>query len=541
MKTLHIFQQLFEQFKTGVVIVDGKGAICLANEAYGKMTGFSINELIGENIHSFLDSHALKNGLLEGGAAIKRKGKEDLFKWLYVNPIKNEDGTTAYYALIFRNFHVYGYDPLTKLPNRYLLMKQLKKSIEKAIEKRTELAVFFIDLDRFKLINDTLGHSNGDLLLKEASERIKAAIGDNNHLYRMGGDEFVCVIEHFGKEAEQYAGDIIQAFSSPVQLEMTDIYVTASIGISIFPYDGDDPETLITNADTAMYEVKKSGKNSFKKVNIEKNAGAYEELLLENSLRKAIKDEEFTLFFQPQINLKTGKMTAMEALIRWEHKDLGLISPGDFIPIAEETGLILAIDEWVLKKACLEAKTWQDNGLPPTKVAVNLSAAQFLHPGLIEKIDRILTETSLSPEFLELEITENMIMHDIQLAIQVLGKIKSRGIQISIDDFGTGYSSLSYLKDLPLDTIKIDRSFIKDIDKDMHSRSLTKAIVTLAHDLNLKVITEGIETKKQLALIKNQSCDAVQGYYFSRPLNSEMTMEYLRNYENSVQENLQDK
>jgi diguanylate cyclase (GGDEF)-like protein/PAS domain S-box-containing protein len=536
LNTTYLYKDIFEQFSAGALIIDELGTILNVNDAYCQLSGFHLRDVIGNNVDSFLESAYQQNENWQGEVYIKRKKEDDILQWLYASPINGSVGTDQYTILIIRDFHITGFDPLTKLPNRFLLPQALNKSVEKAYKNGTEFAVLFIDLDRFKFVNDTLGHHYGDILLTEAAKRIQTSIGNKNLIVRMGGDEFICIIEDLQNdmEAENYAKSIITAFSEPFKLKNTDIFITASIGISLFPYDGDEADILISNADSAMYQAKKKGRNQYEKVRVNESAGAFEKLLLENNLRKALKENELTLYFQPQINLKTNEMNSMEALIRWHHPELGLISPGDFIPIAEETGLILLIDEWVLRTACTKMKERQNAGFPPFRVAVNLSAAQFLQKDLIVKIDQILADTSLDPSYLELEITENMVMHDVKAAIQVLKNLKERGIHLSIDDFGTGYSSLTYLKDLPVDILKIDQSFIKDIDTNSNSSSLTKAIVSLGHDLNLKVIAEGVETNKQLSLMKQQSCDLVQGYIFSKPLNYEQTENYLNTYINSI-------
>jgi len=532
--TSTLYEDILKQLNACALIVDQEGMILFANEAYSEISGFTIDEVLGQKVDDYVEGTFNKDW--QGGVYLKRKEKGDLLQCLYTSPVKESSGSNHYTVLLIREFPYHGLDPLTKLPNRYLLNHQLDKSIQRAQAEGTYVAVLFMDLDRFKFVNDTLGHTYGDLLLQEAASRIRSSIGEDNLIVRLGGDEFVCVLADLSDDtkAEGYAKTIIDSFSKPFCLKDREIFVTVSIGLSVFPYDGDEGETLITNADSAMYKAKKKGRNQFEKVNINESAAAYERFLLETNLRKAIKENELTLYFQPQINIKTNEINAMEALIRWNHPEMGLISPADFIPVAEESGLILSIDDWVLRAACLKIKEWQNAGYPPVRVAINLSAAQFLQNNLIEKIDEILAETAVDPAYLELEITENMVMHDIQAAIDMLWKLKQRGIHLAIDDFGTGYSSLTYLKELPVDTLKIDRSFIKDVDSDTQSGSLTKAIITLAHDLNLKVIAEGVENIQQLALVKQQSCDTVQGFYFSRPLNDFQMVQYLKRYSHNM-------
>lgn len=524
------FQEFVQQLEASVLITDMSGVVIYSNPAYKELSGYDQEEVVGKKITTLLDGMGEKNKKWEGEVYIVKKNEESPLRWLYINPIKDKSGKEVYYAYIIRDFHVCGFDPLTKLPNRLWLDQKMSKSLDQARVSDSLLAVLFLDLDRFKFVNDTLGHTYGDQLLQEAVKRIQQSVGESNTIVRMGGDEFVCVLDKLTdeSEAETYARNIIKAFSNPFLLNNIDIFVSVSIGLSLYPYDGDDSDTLVTNADSAMYRAKRNGKNRYEKVRVDVSAGAFEKLLLENSLRKAIEREELILHFQPQINLKTNTVTAVEALLRWNHPELGMISPGDFIPIAEETGLIVPIGDWVLRTACEKGKQWQREGLPPLRVAVNLSAIQFLQKDLIEKIDKMIDTTSFDPHYLELEITENMVMQDVHSAINTLRKLKERGIHISIDDFGTGYSTLSYLKEFPVDTLKIDRSFIKDIDTNPSSIALTKAITTLAHDLNLKVIAEGVENYKQLSLVKKQSCDAVQGFYYSEPLSDGQINRFLR-------------
>lgn len=522
------YQEIIEQFDAGMLVTDVNGEIVFVNPSFARLSGYQAEAAVGKKIEQLLEGEIKLQQHWEGEVYIPQEDGKSLMQWLYVNPIVV--GKKQYHVFIFRDFHVCGFDPLTKLPNRLMLTQKLTASLKRAREMDQSLAVLFLDLDRFKFVNDTLGHKWGDQLLQEAAERIQLAVGPSHLLVRMGGDEFVVVIEDLkgDREAEDYAQKIIDVFAKPFQLNRTDIYISVSVGIGIYPYDGDEVETLVTNADSAMYRAKRKGRNRFEKAKMDMTAGAFERLLLENSLRKAIDAEELTLFFQPQIDLRTNQVSAVEALIRWNHPELGMISPGDFIPIAEETGLILPIGDWVLRTACEKMVEWQRQGFPPMKIAVNLSALQFLQKDLVEKIEQILQETSMDPHFLELEITENMVMQDVEAGIRTLKRLKEKGIHISIDDFGTGYSTLSYLKDFPVDTLKIDRSFIKDIDKDKSSSALTKTIITLAHELNLNVIAEGVETYKQLSLVKKQSCDAVQGFYYSKPLSSKEISQYFQ-------------
>lgn len=524
------FKEIVGQLDAGLLITDAEQTIVYINTAYTELSNFKSDEVFGKQIEELIKGIKKKGEIWEGEVYIETKEGEHQLRWLYVNEIKGAKGETRFISYIIRDFHVCGFDPLTKLPNRLLLDQKLDLAINQIRNEETILAVLYLDLDRFKFVNDTLGHSYGDQLIQETAKRLQRVIGKNHTIVRMGGDEFVCLLDGLENEAkaEGYAKRIIESFAKPFHLKNTDLYVTVSIGISLFPYDGDDVETLVTNADSAMYRAKKNGRNRYEKVSVSGSAGAFEKLLLENSLRRAIEEEELILYFQPQIHLKNNEVMGVEALVRWHHPEFGLLPPGDFIPLAEETGLILPMGDWVLRTACEKLRQWQLEGLPPVRVAVNLSAAQFMQKDLIDKIDQILADTKVNPSYLEIEITENMVMQDVHSAIKTLNELKRRGIHLSIDDFGTGYSTFSYLKDFPIDTLKIDRTFIKDIDTNPSSTALTKAITSLAHDLDLKVIAEGVENQDQLAIVRNHACDAVQGFYFSKPLNETQITHYLR-------------
>lgn len=534
-----IFKEALKQLNDGVLIINKDGAIQFANEAFLQLSGFCETDIVHKQI-----SHLFKTPInpvqsWQGVGEIILGDTGLHTKWVKVTPIKSPSGEVEYAIIMLFSFQKSGLDPLTKLPNRYLLQKQLKQILINSQRNDELFAVLYMDLDRFKFVNDTLGHSYGDILLQQASERLKHSVGEGNILARMGGDEFVCVLQNIKHEddAETIAKSIVAGFSEPFTLHDIEIHISTSIGISLFPYDGDDEEVLLTNADSAMYRAKKKGRNQYEKAKVEVNAGSFERLIIENSLRKALERNELSLHFQPQLDLKYERIMGFEALLRWNHPDLGDIPPSEFIPIAEETGLILPIGDWVLSNACLKIKEWEKAGFPSLRVAVNLSAQQFLQKNMVNKVKAVIQETSINPKCLELEITEGVVIHDVDSAISVLQQLKDIGVQISIDDFGTGYSSLNYLKKLPVNTLKIDRSFIYDIDVNPSSKALTAAITTMAHDLKLNVIAEGVETYKQLSYVKKSSCDAIQGFYFCRPLKAEHVLDFLTNTKQGVQKN----
>ncbi|MBD1886426.1 EAL domain-containing protein [Microcoleus vaginatus] len=434
-------------------------------------------------------------------------------------------GTHLYMAAMQRRVeamirHQASHDPLTGLPNRLLFNERLSLALASAHQKGEMLAVIFLDLDRFKNVNDTLGHPVGDLLLQSVSRRLTNCLRVGDSIARWGGDEFTVLLYNINspEEATKICQLIIQSLSSPFDFEGLELYIKASLGIALAPYDGEDAETLLKNADAAMYKAKQKGRNNYQFYTQAIGSKVSEDLNLENHLYKALKNYEFVLHYQPQINLKTGKIVGLEALIRWEHPERGLISPDRFIPLAEETGLICPIDEWVMRTACLQNRAWQLLGLPRMRIAVNLSARQFLQPHTVQLIAEILSETKLNPEYLEIEITESIAMTDVSFTVSVLQQLQDMGIHISLDDFGTGYSSLWSLKNFPLNNLKIDKSFVADLVTGSSGATIVKLAIALGQGLNLQVIAEGVETAEQLAFLQSHQCDMGQGYFFSKPI-----------------------
>jgi diguanylate cyclase (GGDEF)-like protein len=421
------------------------------------------------------------------------------------------------------------HDSITDLGNRNFLYQELEKYLVKAKKKNQQVAVLFIDLDRFKNINDTLSHSIGDKLLQKLASRLVSKLPSDYILTRWGGDEFVLVVPDLKKRnhAEQIAQRILDSLKEPFFLGDTRIYISTSIGISIYPQDGEDQETLIKNADAALYRAKEQGKNNFQFYSYFLQRDKSILFKIENTLYHALENKEFFLKYQPQMNVSAGSIHGFEALIRWQHPELGNILPGKFIPLAEETGLIIPIGEWVLETACRQNKAWQNAGLPNIPIAVNLSVRQFQQKNLAERVAEILQKTQLEAKFLELEITESILIQDIELAQKVLGDLLDLGISISLDDFGTGYSSLGYLKRFSFNTIKIDRSFVTDLVKNSQDIALISAVIALGKGLRMKVIAEGVETKEQLELLKNLNCEIIQGILFSHPLTSEEVPSFL--------------
>lgn len=421
-------------------------------------------------------------------------------------------------------------DPVTGLPNRTLLYDRLQLAIHRAERDDQGVAILFLDLDRFKTINDTLGHAVGDALLRQVGNRLLGCVRLSDTVARLGGDEFVVLISSL--ESDHALGSVVmkilEQLSEPYRVENNDVYTTASIGIALYPRDGDDAEGLLKNADMAMYQAKEAGRNTCHFFSSELNMRATERMLLESTMRRALERDEFYLVYQPQMELSTGKVEGIEALIRWRHPDLGTVSPDHFIPIAEETGLIIPLGEWVLSTACKQLVHWLQQGYPPLRIAVNLSARQFRQKNLALRIEKILAETGLDPKLLELELTESAVMENPEEAVLTLHQLKDMGIALAIDDFGTGYSSLSHLKHFPIDRLKIDRSFVKHVTHDQNDATIAEAIIALAHSMKLTVVAEGIEQSEQLEFMLQRKCDTMQGFYLSRPAEATAFTDFLK-------------
>lgn len=416
--------------------------------------------------------------------------------------------------------HMAYHDSLTNLPNRLLFQQKLIHSFQDAAASGKMMAIVFLDLDRIKIINDTLGHHVGDQLLKYLGNKLKQFINEDNIVARFSGDEFIILLNNIKHvdEATQFAKSIPHLLSDPYVHDEQELFVTASIGISFYPQDGMDADTLIKNADTAMYRAKEKGGNTFQLYHPDMNFRSMERLQLEIQLRKAIDRNEIIVYYQPLLDLESGQIFGMESLVRWQHPTLGMVSPGEFIPLAEETGLIIPIGNWVLEQACTQNKLWYDMGLGPLTVAVNISAHQFQQPGFIQVVKETLQRTGLDPHLLTLEITENVAMKNVSYIIDTMAKLRQLGVYIAIDDFGTGYSSLSYLKRFRVHTLKIDQSFIRDVTTDEDNAAIVKALIAMSRQLKLKTLAEGVETQEQLKFLKEHGCNEIQGFIFSKPL-----------------------
>ncbi|WP_233522920.1 bifunctional diguanylate cyclase/phosphodiesterase [Peribacillus saganii] len=540
------FRSVIESATDAIILADRKGSMISWNKGAESMFGYKDKEVIGKNLEMIIPERyreAHQSGMKRYlstqepqvvGHTVELEG---LKKGGHIFPIELslatwKEGENIYFSSIIRditerkrsekkiNQMVYR-DSLTGLPNRRLLHDRLNQALDQAQENKQTLGVMFLDLDRFKYINDTLGHAAGDLLLIEVAKRIQACVAKSDTVCRQGGDEFIVLIPHSNADKlTKIAQQIVDVFNNSIVLNEHEVFVTPSIGISLYPSDGRDAETLIKNADTAMYRVKEQGRNSFEFYTPEMNEAISKKMKLEIGLRKALDQNELKLVYQPQMDVKTGRLCGIEALIRWHHPEWGMISPADFIPLAEETGLILPIGEWVLYQACVQNKTWQNEGYPDLRMAVNISSRQFQQTNFAETVKKILKESGLDPAHLELELTESIIQ-DSAHAISTMHILKEMGIHLSIDDFGTGYSSLSYLKTFPIDTLKIDQSFTRNIFINQKDASLVSTIINMAHNLDLKVIAEGVETMEQLHFLQQEKCNEAQGYFFSRPIPAE--------------------
>jgi diguanylate cyclase (GGDEF)-like protein len=429
--------------------------------------------------------------------------------------------------------HLAHHDPLTGLPNRVLLQDRLNQAMREADRLERMVAVMFLDLDRFKTINDTLGHHMGDALLQAAAGRLTHCLRPGDTVSRLGGDEFTIILANLAHvdDVTRVAQKIMEQFIAPFRVGGRDLFVSTSIGVTLYPLDEKDAASLLKDADIAMYRAKELGRNQFQFYTPELNVRAARRLELETGLWRAIERQEFVLHYQPLVDLKTGNIRGMEALLRWQHPEFGLVPPLDFIPLAEETGLIVPIGEWVLKTACAQIKTWHDAGFPALHVAVNLSSKQLRNKKLIDAVKRSLDAAGLEACYLDVELTESVLMQDMELATTILKELKAVGVSVSLDDFGTGYSSLSYLKRFPIDYLKIDRSFVHDITQDSFGAGLVQAIIAMANVLKIKVIAEGVETREQMEFLRRHGCDITQGYYCSRPLAVETFTDLLRDWD----------
>lgn len=552
-ESLRLQERAIQASAHGVIITDGSPNynIIYVNPAFEKITGYSADEVKGKNC-KFLqgDDHlqpelnkiriALREDT-EGEAVLRNYRKDGTLFWneLHVAPVPDPQGKVTHYVGIMIDvtqrkamedqlLHQATHDMLTNLPNRVLLNDRIQQSMLAARRSHTLTAVLFLDLDRFKIVNDSLGHEIGDKLIKEIGERLRTVTRETDTLARMGGDEFILIIPYLRTHEAivPIAKKILSAIAKTVVIQRHHLNITASIGISFYPDDGDNATTLIKNADLAMYRAKDMGRNNMQFYTGELSQKITRRLALESDLHHAVEQKDFVLYYQPLIELKNGRVAGAEALLRWNHPKLGIIPPLEFISVAEETGLIIPLGEWIFKTACQECQVWHQLGYPLT-VSVNLSGKQFNHSNLAEHIENVLNETKLDPRYLEIELTETILLENIKKVTTILEKLKKMHIRLAIDDFGTGYSSLSYLKKLTVDTLKIDISFIRGLPDDENDCALTLAIIALAKQLRLHTVGEGVENDQQVAFLRDNNCDYGQGFFFGRPMPSVQFKEFL--------------
>lgn len=541
-ENMRLSSEVFEHSHEGIIITDRNNEILTVNRAFTAITGYTSDEVAGKNPRVFSsgrhdrDFYAamwkslLGQGLWRGELWNRRKTGEIVPNWFSINTVKNELGEIINHIAIFSDIterkraeeridFLAHHDPLTKLPNRVLLRDRFNQACASALRNHSGVSVLFVDLDNFKHINDSFGHQAGDRVLVSVVGRLQGFIRDSDTICRQGGDEFIVVLHnlHDVNVITRITQNMLDALSAPVEVENFSISLSASVGIAIFPNDGRAFDDLLKNADAAMYEAKASGKNTFRFFTESMNKGALDKLQMKAHLRTALSNHEFSLHYQPQINLETGRIIGVESLIRWHHPELGTISPALFIPLAEESGLIAPIGEWVLREACRQGRQWIDSGMDALVVSVNISALQFKRGNVFELVRDVLLDTGYPADLLELEFTESALLNNVEETRETIRNLKAFGVKLAIDDFGTGYSSLSYLKQIKVDKLKIDQSFVRDIGHDMDDLAIVSAIIQLGKTLQLRVIAEGVEMAEQLHILERLGCDEVQGYYFARP------------------------
>ena len=545
-RALQLFVRAVESSANGIMItdaVDPRHPIIYVNPAFERITGYSASAVIGHS-GRFLAGSALEQPALEvirnalrqhraAQAVVQcfRLDETPFWNQLSVTPVPDEHGEIGHFVSIFEDvservlrenqlLHLSTHDALTGLANRTLLADRLDQAVTHSVRDGRVVAVLLIDLDRFKQINDTLGHAVGDLLLKTVAERLGHCVREGDTVARLGGDEFVLVLADLSRseDASMLARKILAALSRPIEIDGHELFVTPSIGISFYPQDGADASSLLRHADLAMYQVKSSGRNGFSCFSQDMNERAQEMAELESGLRQALKHDELTLYYQPKADLYSGEICGAEALIRWQHPVKGLVPPSQFIKLAEESGMILQLGEWVLREACQQAARWQREGMRGLTIAVNLSVRQLRQQNIVEIVAQALNDAGLDAKWLQLELTESMVMQNPESAGVLLRRLKALGVGLAMGEFGTGYSSLGCLKRFPFDCLKIDQSFIRNITTEPDDALIAIAVIAMAHSLRLYVVAEGVETESQMAYLRNQNCDQLQGYYFSPPL-----------------------
>lgn len=557
---LKLAEKALENTSEGVLITDIRGKIISVNPAFEIVTGYSEAEVIGRNpnilqsgIHNKMFyknmwEYIHKFGTWKGEIWNRRKNGEIYPEWINISSIKDENGVVTNFVAVFSDItdrklaeeqlkelaHI---DTLTGVANRYSFNERFQNLLGTAKTHKQQLALLFLDLDRFKYINDTLGHNLGDKLLKSVSSRIQGLLKNKDMIARLGGDEFVIIITNIKhpKEAKIHAQQIIDCLTDSFILEKQEIFVSTSIGISLYPHDGTTKDELLRKADKAMYKAKSMGRNKYEFYHSDFHENETTYFQMETKLRKALENNEFFLVYHPLLDVDKKKITGVEALIRWEQRDLGTIPPSEFIPLAEETGLIIPISDWVMGRALEDLKKIHLAGYPNIRMSINISAMYFNQDDLLKRVKHIIDETNVNPHYIDFELTESMIMSNATKTIDKLVKLKQLGIKFSIDDFGTGYSSLSYLNRFPIDSLKIDQSFIRKLTVYHEDASIVEAIITMAHRLHLQVVAEGVENHKQLQFLRNESCDLIQGFYITKPIIISELIDFLEIWDEEIE------
>ena len=553
---LRLMGKVFENSNEGILVADAQARIVSVNPAFTAMTGYTRAEVLGQTpkllasgrhdsaFYQAMWTSLSQQGHWHGEIWNRRKNGEVFPEWLSLSAVHDQSGQLTHYVGLFfdiserkaaeaRAEYLIHHDPLTDLPNRQRAKLRLNEAIAQATNQREEcVALLYIDLDNFKTINDSLGQATGDQLLKAAASRMLTQMGNNDMLARHGADEFLLMVPHVRElhSLTERAQALLAAFATPLLVADQALHTTLSIGMALAPDDGSDYDALLQNAEAAMRAAKEAGRNTFRFFTGQHGSHAAEQLLIRNGLHNALLRNEFILHYQPQLDLTTGRIVGAEALVRWLHPEQGMVPPGKFIPVAEESGLIVPIGEWVLYEACRQLAQWRAEGLGELVVAVNLSGVEFKRGNLVDSVTHTLARTGLPPTCLELELTESMLMHDVENVISTLQRLKALGVRLSIDDFGTGYSCLSYLTRFDVDTLKIDQSFVRQLHQGDEHAAIIRAVIQMAHSLNLATIAEGVEDAEVLAFLRAHACDQAQGYFFSRPLPAETFAEFVRQH-----------
>lgn len=550
---LRLAATVFQTTAEAIMVTDAENRIQAVNPAFTLITGYGLEEVENQTpgvlnsgrhdaeFYKGMWDSLSRKGHWEGEIWNRRKSGEVYPEWLSITAIRDDAGDVLEYVAVFSDItkrkqdeeqirRQANYDALTGLPNRTLFFDRLSRSVIAARRERGMVALLFIDLDRFKVVNDTLGHAFGDMLLEKAAKRLTGCVREADTVARLGGDEFTIILRdiHQSADAALVAEEVIESIGKPFQLDGNEAFIGASIGITIYPNDADDPSTMLRNADMAMYKAKEAGRNAFRFFTPEMDEQALTRMSLEYDLRHALHRDEFSLCYQPILETESGALVGVEALLRWTHPERGSVPPSEFIPVAEDTGVIMELGEWVLRSACRQAKIWRDAGHPEFWMSVNLSSAQIKRGLTAARTQEILAETGLPSEAVAFEITERLIMGDTKESVAWLDAVEAMGVKLSVDDFGTGYSSLNYLRRFPVDMVKIDQSFVANAPLNPEDAALVEAVIALAHSLDLTVVGEGVETEEQLAFLAERGCDLVQGYHFGRPMTAEDFEGYLK-------------